>query len=129
MLDGELKYNKIGLKTGVTLWGHAAKSGKKTHLLVVTCMRLSQNIGLLDLKNRTLFKRGNGYKIRTKSVRDYWVMRLMIHTRTIYYWHTNVNLLGLRVKTQPKEQHVISEIPRFKNSMHYLHDGMLHYYM
>ena len=65
---------------GVTIGGDAAKSGKDTHLSVVMSMRISQNIGLLDLTNRTRFKKGNGYKIRTKSVRDYWGMRLMLHT-------------------------------------------------
>ena len=56
-------------------------------------VRLLQRIGLLDLTNRTQFKKGNGYKIRTKSVRDYWGMRLMLHTPYIHYWYTNVDLL------------------------------------
>ena len=80
---------------GVTIGGDAAKSGKNTHLLVVMRVSLSQKIGLLDLTNRTRLKNGKGYKIRTKSVRDYWGMRLMLHTRSIYYWHTNVDLLGV----------------------------------
>ena len=70
-------------------------------------VRLSQNIGLLDLTNRTRFKKGNGYKICTKSVRDYWGMRLMLHTRSIYYWQTNVDL-GVYVSTilsQKKKRH------------------------
>ena len=46
---------------GLTIGGDAAKSGKNTHLLVVMRMMLSQNIGLLDLTNRTRFKKGNGY--------------------------------------------------------------------
>ena len=79
---------------GVTIGGDAEKSGKNTHLLVVMCVRLLQNIGLLDLTNWNQFKKGNGYKIRTKSVRDYWGMRLILHTRSIYYWHTNVDILG-----------------------------------
>ena len=33
------------------------------------------------------------------------------------------------VKTQPKKQHVTSEIAKFKKSIQYLHDCMLHYYM
>ena len=32
-------------------------------------------------------------------------------------------------KTQPKQQHVTSATVRLENSMHYLHNGMLHYYM
>ena len=71
VLEGERKSTKNGRAMGVTIWGDAAKSGKNTHLLVVMCVRLSQKIGLLDLTNRTRFKEGNGYKIRTKSVRDY----------------------------------------------------------
>ena len=55
---------------GVTIGGDAAKSGKNTHLLVIMRVRLLQKIGLLDLTNRTRFKKGNGYKIRTKSVRE-----------------------------------------------------------
>ena len=84
MSEGDRKSTKNGLATGVTIGGDAAKSGKDTHLLVVMRVRLSQNIGLLDLTNRTRFKKGNGYKIRTKSVRDYLGMRSMLHTRSIY---------------------------------------------
>ena len=69
---------------GVTIGGDAAKSGKNTHLLVVMRVRLSQNIGLPDLTNWTRLKKGNRYKIRTKSVRNYWGMRLMLHARSIY---------------------------------------------
>ena len=79
---------------GVTIGDDAAKSGKNTHLLVIMHVRLSQKIGLLDLKDRTRFKKGNGYKIRTKGVRDNWGMRLMLHTLSINYWHINVDLLG-----------------------------------
>ena len=68
---------------GVKIGGNAEKSGNNTHLLVVTRVRLSQKIGLLDLMNRTRLKKGNGYKIHTKSARDYWGMRLMLHTRYI----------------------------------------------
>ena len=57
---------------GVTIRVNAAKSGKNTHLSVAMRMRLLKNIGLIDLTNQTLLKKGNGYKIRTKSVRDYW---------------------------------------------------------
>ena len=80
---------------GVTIGVDAAKSGKNTHLLVVMRVRPLQNISLHDLTNQTRFKKGIGYKIRTKSVRDYWGMRLMLHTRSIYYWDTNVDLLGV----------------------------------
>ena len=80
---------------GVTIGGADAKSGKKTHFLVVMRVRLSQNIGLLDLTNRNRFKKGNCYKIRTKSVRNYWGTRLMLYTQSIYYWSTNVGLLGV----------------------------------
>ena len=38
---------------GVTIWGDAAKSGKKTHLLVIIRVRLSQEIGMLNLTIRT----------------------------------------------------------------------------
>ena len=78
--------------------GDAAKSGKNTNLLVIMRTRLLQKIGLIDLENWTRFKKGNGYKICTKSVRDYWGMRVMIHTPFIYYWHKNVNLLGVCAK-------------------------------
>ena len=44
-------------------------------------VRLSQNIGLLDLTNQTRFKKGNGYEIRPEIVGDYWGIRLMLHTR------------------------------------------------
>ena len=80
---------------GVTFGGDAAKIGNNTNLLVIMHTKLSQKIGLIDLTNRTRFKKANGYKIRTKSVRDYWGMRLMLHTRSIYYWDTNVDLLGV----------------------------------
>ena len=79
---------------GVIIGGDSAKSGKNTHLLVVMRVRLSQKIGLLDLMNWTRFKKGNCYKIRTKSVRNYWGMHLMLHTGYMYYWHKNVDLLG-----------------------------------
>ena len=80
---------------GVSIGSDDAKNGKNTYLLVVMRVRLSQKIGLLDLMNWTQSKKGNGYKIRTKSVRDYWEMRLMLHMQSIYYWHTNVDLLGV----------------------------------
>ena len=80
---------------GVTIGGDAAKIVKNTHLLVVMRVRLSQKISLIILTNRTRFKKGNEYNIRTKSVRYYWGMRLMLHMQSIYYWHTNVDLLGV----------------------------------
>ena len=58
-------------------------------------MRLSQIIGLLDLTNQKQFKEGNGYKIRTKFVHDYWGVCLILNMRFIYYWHINVDLLGM----------------------------------
>ena len=80
---------------GVTIGGDADKSGKSTHLLVVMSARLLQKMGLINLTNRTRFKKGNGYKIRTKSVRNYCGIRLMLHMRSIYCWYTNVKLLGV----------------------------------
>ena len=65
MLEGERKYKKV-LEMGVTIEGDAAESGNNTHFLVVMHVRLLQNIGLLDLTNRTQFKKLNGYKISTK---------------------------------------------------------------
>ena len=47
---------------GVTLGVDAAKSGKNTHLLVIMRVGLLQKIGLLDLTNRTRFKKVNVYK-------------------------------------------------------------------
>ena len=51
---------------GVTIGGDATKIVKNTHLLVVMRTRLSQEIGLIYLRNWTRFKKGNVYKIRTK---------------------------------------------------------------
>ena len=79
---------------GLKIWGDADKSGKNTNLLVVMRVRLSQKIGLLDLMNQTRFKKGHGYRICTKIVHVCWGVRLMLHMRYIYYWHTNTNLLG-----------------------------------
>ena len=64
---------------GVKIGGDAAKIGKNTHLLVVMRVRQYQKIGLLDLKNRTRFKKLNGYKIRMNLFRDYWGIRLMLN--------------------------------------------------
>ena len=64
------KSTKIGPAMGVTIGGGAAKIGKNTHLLVVIHVRLSQKIGPLNMTNRTRYKIGKGYKIRTKSVRN-----------------------------------------------------------
>ena len=93
VLEGEHKSKKNGIVTVVTIGGDATKSGKNTHLLVVMRVRILQKMGLLDLKNRTQFKTENCYKISTKSVRNYRGSRLMLHTRSIYYWHKNVDLL------------------------------------
>ena len=41
-----------------------------------------------------LIQKRKRLEIRTKSVRDYWGMRLMFHTRSIYYMQKNDNLLG-----------------------------------
>ena len=54
------KSTKNGLTMGVTIGGDAEKSGENTHLLVIMRMRLSQKIDLLDLTNRTQFKKVNG---------------------------------------------------------------------
>ena len=80
---------------GVTIGDDDEKSGRNTHLLVIMRMSISQKIGLLDLTNRTQFKKGNGYKIRTKSVHNYWGIYLMLHTPSIYYWHKNIDLPGV----------------------------------
>ena len=53
VLEEGRKYTNIRLATGATIEGDAEKSGKNTHLLVIMCVRLSQKIGLLDLKNWT----------------------------------------------------------------------------
>ena len=80
---------------GVTIGGDTAKSGKNAHLLVVMQVRLLQKIGPLDLTNPTEFKKVNGYKIRMKSLCNYWGVRITLHTPSIYYWHTNVDLPGV----------------------------------
>ena len=49
----------------------AAKSGNNTNLLVIMRVRLLHKIGLLNLKNWNLFKKGNVQKKRTKIVRNY----------------------------------------------------------
>ena len=49
----------------------------------------------VQLEKWNQLKKRNGYKIRTKIVRDYRGMRLMLHTRSIYYCHTNFDLLGV----------------------------------
>ena len=92
---------KIGLATGVKIGGNAAKSVNNTHLLVAMRVRLLQNIGMINLMNQDQFKKGNGYKLLMKSVRYYWGMRLMLHTRSIYYRHTFVDLLGARRNQKP----------------------------
>ena len=65
---------KIGLEMGGTIGGDDAKNAKNSHLLVIMCMRVLQKIGLLDLINRTQFKKGNGYKIRANMGRSYNVI-------------------------------------------------------
>ena len=79
---------------GVLIGGDTAKNGNNTNLLLIMRVRLLQKIGLLDLTKRIRFKKENGYKIRTKNLHDYCEMHLMLHTRSIYYWHTNFDLLG-----------------------------------
>ena len=49
MLEGGCKSAKNGLAIEVKIGGDAAKSGKKTHLLVIMRVRLSHKIGLLEL--------------------------------------------------------------------------------
>ena len=93
MLEGGRKYTKNGLAMGLTIGGDAAKSGKNTHLSVIMCVRLFQKIGLLNLTDRTRSKKGNGWEQRTKSVRDYCGIRLILHTESYHYAHTNVNFL------------------------------------
>ena len=73
VLEGGRKYTKIGLAMGVKIGGDAAESGKETHLLVMMHVRLLQKIGILDLGNGNQFKKGNGYKQRMKSLRDYFL--------------------------------------------------------
>ena len=57
MLEGGLKSTNIGLEMGVKIGGYAVKIGKNTHLLVVTRVRLSQKIGLINMTNRTRFRK------------------------------------------------------------------------
>ena len=59
LLEGDCKSTKIGLAMGVKIGSDAEKSGNITHLLVIMNMRLFQKIGLLNLMNRTLSKKGN----------------------------------------------------------------------
>ena len=70
------------LAMGETIGGYAAKSVKRTHLIVIMCMIILQRISLLDLTNWTQFQKKrleNTYEI----VRDYWGMRLMLHMLSI----------------------------------------------
>ena len=100
---------------GWEIGGDAAKSGNKTRLVVVIRVRLSQNIGLLDLTNRTQFKKLNGYIIRTEIVYNHWGMSLMLHMWSIYYCHTHVNLLGVcppPAPTCPNYDHIYLAISR-----------------
>ena len=80
---------------GVKIGSDAAKSGSNTTFLVIMCLRLSQKIGLIDLTNRTRFKKGNGQKQRMKSVHNYYVVSLMLHTPSYYYTHQFFALLGV----------------------------------
>ena len=68
---GQQIYKNV-LAMGVKIGGGAVKIGKNSPLLVLMCMRLLQKTGLIDLTNQDRFKKVNGYKIRTKSVRNYW---------------------------------------------------------
>ena len=95
MLEGGQKYTNILLAMRVTIGGGAEKSDKITQLLVIMRVRLLKKIGLLNLNNRTRFKKVDGYKQRTKSVRDYCGIHLLLHTPSCYYAHTTVELLGL----------------------------------
>ena len=54
VLEGGRKSTNNGLAMGVTIGG---KSGKNAYLLVIMRVRLSKKIGLLDLTNRTRFKK------------------------------------------------------------------------
>ena len=87
---------------GVTIWVEASKSGKDIHLLLIMCVRLWQKIVLLNFPNRTRLKKVNGLKIRTKSVSDYCGIRIILHTPSYYYGHTNVNLLGGVHQVRPR---------------------------
>ena len=53
VLEGDHKSTKNGLATRVKIGVDAARSGNNTNLLVVMRVRLSQNIGLIDLMNWT----------------------------------------------------------------------------
>ena len=86
---------------GVTIGGDAAKNDKNTHLLVIMHMRLSQKIGLLDLTDRTRFEKGNGYKIRTKSVRDYWGTYAVYSLLAHQCWPPGVVSLGCVLRVCP----------------------------
>ena len=86
-------YKKLTIN-GVTMWVDAAKSGKNNNLLVIMCVRLLHNIGLIDLTNQTRFKKGNGNKICTNNMDNYWEIFLMLPMWYIYYWQKNVDILG-----------------------------------
>ena len=60
VLEGGRKFATNILAMWVTIGGDVTKNGKNTHLLVIILIRLSQKIGLIDLKNRTQFIKGNG---------------------------------------------------------------------
>ena len=66
-----------------------------SYILAVVRVRLMKKIGLLDLTNQTQIYKRNGQKQRTKSVRDYCRIRIILHTPSAYYMHTNVNFLGV----------------------------------
>ena len=86
-------YKKLTIN-GVTMWVDAAKSGKNNNLLVIMYVRLLHNIGLIDLTNQTRFKKGNGHKICTNNMDNYWEIFLMLPMWYIYYWKKNIDLLG-----------------------------------
>ena len=79
---------------GATIGGDAAESGKKTHLLVMFCMRLLQKIGLLNLRNGNQLKKETaGNNVQILCVIITCGICLMLHTPYYYYTQTNVNLL------------------------------------
>ena len=60
MLEGGHESTKIGRAMGVTIGVDAGKSGKNTSLLVKMRVSLLKKIDLLNLMNRTQFKKRNG---------------------------------------------------------------------
>ena len=77
----------------VKIGGDTEKSGNKTHLLVIMCVMLSQKIGLIDLTNRTLFKKKKQLLTTYKSVCNNCRFFNILHTLSYYYAHKNIDLL------------------------------------